>query len=92
MNTDTVHFQLNEALEHLRAVVAELDDGRMQSDDAPGLAVDLSHILHHVCSAWNSKDMSLLQRAALSQEEFERLGNTVPNFNGEKVLGEFACV
>jgi hypothetical protein len=33
MHTDTVHFQLSEALADLQRIVAELDDGRMGPDD-----------------------------------------------------------
>ena len=91
MHKDTVHFELNEALIHLREVVAELHDGRMQPDDTPELAVQLGHVLDYICMAWNARDMSAEQRSAISQEEHDRMCNTVPNFHAERVLGEVAC-
>ena len=91
MHTSTVHFELNEALIHLRDVVAELHDGRMQAGDTPELAVQLGHILDHICMAWNARDLSPEQMAAVSQVEHDRMCNTVPNFHAERVMGEVAC-
>ena len=90
MNVATIEFELGEALVHLESLVAEIRNGKVGSDDAPGLAVDLGHILDHISRAWNCKDMSPDEKSKLSQEEFERLSNTVPNFSGGRVLGEFA--
>ncbi len=63
----------------------------MQADDTPELAVELGHILDHICEAWNARDLSLEQMAAVSQAEHSRMCNTVPNFHAERVLGEVAC-
>jgi hypothetical protein len=90
MHTATVEFELGEALIHLQSLVAEFRDGKIQPRDEPALAVQLGHILDHISVAWNCKDMTPAQRAALPQAEFERLSNTVPNFFGERVIGEFA--
>jgi hypothetical protein len=90
MNTTTVDFDLGEALIHLQDLVAEFRAGKIQTRDEPALAVQLGHILDHICLAWNCKDMSPEHKSKLSQEEFERLSNTVPNFSGGRVLGEFA--
>ena len=90
MNTATVEFDLGEALIHLQDLVAEFRAGKIQTRNEPALAVQLGHVLDHICLAWNCKDMSPEQKSELSQEEFERLSNTVPNFFGERVLGEYA--
>ena len=90
MQTDTVKFDLGEALIHLQDLVSEFRAGRMQTRDEPALAVQLGHILDHISIAWNCKDMTPEQRASLSQEDFKRLSNTVPNFLGQRVIGEFA--
>jgi hypothetical protein len=90
MHTATVQFELSEASEHLQKLVADLHAGRMGASDDTGLGVQLAHILDHISRAWNCKDMTGEQASKLSQEEFERLSNTVPNFHGDKVLGEFA--
>jgi hypothetical protein len=90
MNVETVHFELAEAAYHLQALVAELHDGKIDDRGEPAVSVQLAHILDHVSRAWNCKDMTGDQKSKLSQEEFERLSNTVPNFLGQRVLGEFA--
>jgi hypothetical protein len=90
MHIETVDRELGEALVHLQGLVAEFRAGKIQSRDEPALAVQLGHVLDHISIAWNCKDMTPEQRAALPQEQFERLSNTVPNFLGERVIGEFA--
>jgi hypothetical protein len=90
MHTYTVEFDLGEALMDLQNLVAEFRAGKIQTDDEPELAVALGHILDHICLSWNCKDMSPEQKAKLSQDEFERLSNTVPNFSGGRILGGFA--
>ncbi len=90
MHTETVESELREALVHLQDLVAEFRLGKVQSRDEPALAVQLGHILDHISVAWNCKDMTPDQRASLPQDQFERLANTVPNFLGELVIGEFA--
>jgi len=90
MNVEIVKRDLDEALVHLQDLVNEFRAGKIQEDDEPVVAVNLGHILDHISRAWNCKDMSWEQRASLSQGEFERLSNTVPNFLGERVIGEFA--
>ncbi len=91
MHTDTVHFQLSEALADLQRIVAELDDGRMGPDDTPELAVWLGQVLDHICKAWHARDLTLEQMAAVTQAVHERMCSTVPNFLGERVMGEAAC-
>ena len=90
MNTETVNVDLEEALVHLESLVAEIRSGQIKNDDEPALAVQLGHVLDHISRAWNCKSMSAEEKSNLSQEEFERLSNTVPNFLGQRVLGEFA--
>lgn len=90
MHTETVSWELGEALVHLQNLVTELRAGKIQSDDEPALAVQLGHILDHISIAWNGKDMTPEQRSALPFEQFDRLSNTVPNFMGGRVIGELA--
>lgn len=90
MHVETVKFELGEALTHLESLVTEIRSGKLKSDDEPALAVQLDHVLDHISLAWNCKDMSPEQQSKLSQEKFERLSNTVPNFHGERVMGELA--
>jgi hypothetical protein len=74
----------------MQQLLADLRWGEIDHRGEPALAVVLAHILDHICRAWNCKDRTPEELAALSQEEFERLSNTVPNFLGQRVLGEFA--
>src|SRR5690242_15601013 len=90
MNVATVEFELAEASHHLQRLVAELRDGKIGDRGEPAVAVQLGHVLDHLCRAWNCKDMTPEQSSSLSQAEFDRLSNTVPNFMGERVIGEFA--
>ena len=87
MHTDTVHFQLSEALADLQRIVAELDDGRMGPDDTTELAGSLCHVIRHICKAWNARGLTLEQMAAVSQEEHDRMFSTVPNFFCQLVMG-----
>ena len=90
MNRETVQFDLNEALIHLADLQADLRGGKMNADDAPALAVALGHILDHLCLAWNARDLSPQQKAELSEEERDRMYNTIPNLHGERQLGDVA--
>lgn len=92
MQTATVQFEVGEALIHLQGLVDDFRSGKMQTQDEPALAVQLGHILDHISVAWNCKDMTPDQMTALSQEDFERLSNTVPNFLGKRVLGGIALI
>lgn len=90
MDPVVVHFELAEASHHLQELVAELHAGQIDERGEPGLAVQLSHILGHICRAWNCKDSTPEEVAGLSQEEFESLSNSVPNFMGQYTIGEYA--
>jgi hypothetical protein len=88
MYPEVVQHELEEALVHLQALVSELRDGKIDGNGQPEVCVQLSHVLDHLCRAWNRKDID--PETALSQQEFNRLSNTVPNFMAERVIGEFA--
>lgn len=91
MNLAVVQFELREAAEHLQDLVAELNEGTMGERGEPALAVTLAHILDHLCRAWNCKGLTIEQFTELSQEDFEHLSHTVPNFFGDRAIGEFAA-
>jgi len=88
MNIAVVKFELSEALEHLQDFVDELKQGRVKEDDEAKLLVKLDHLFDHMNRAWNCRDMSWAEKDALPHSEFMRLSNTVPNFLGEKAMGE----
>jgi len=88
MNIAIVKFELSEALQHLQEFVEDLQQGRIKEDDDAKLLVKLDHLFDHMNRAWNCRDMSWTEKDTLSHPEFMRLSNTVPNFLGEKVMGE----
>jgi hypothetical protein len=88
MNIVVVKFELSEALEHLQALVDDLQHGRIKEDDDAQLMVKLLHLLDHTNRAWNCRNLSWEEKDALPHTEFMRLSNTVPNYLGEKVIGE----
>ncbi len=90
MQIPTIQFQLREALIHLQDLIAELHQRKKEPNLEPALAVHLGHILDHLSLAWNCKNMSPQQVAALSESEFERLSHHVPNFLGGRTLGDVA--
>ena len=91
MNVETVAFNLGEASRDLENLAADIRAGKLKSDDESALAARLGHILDHLNWSWNCKEMSIDQVTHLPTEEFVRLSNTVPNFQGERVIGEFAA-
>jgi hypothetical protein len=90
MRVEIVRDELQEAVIHLEELVNELRAGKIDDRGEPTVSVQLAHVLDHVCRAWNCKDISPEQKSKLTQEEFNRLSNTVPNFLGERILGDFA--
>jgi hypothetical protein len=91
MNLGHVQFELAETLLHLQELLAEFREGRMESDDTPKLAVELGHILDHISYVWNSRDLSPEALLTMPEAEYERLANTVPNFQATRVMGDTAC-
>lgn len=90
LNIEHLQFQIGEALEALQQLVNELQTGQLGPDDRSALAVSLEHITNHIHYAWNCRMMSLEEVANHLQEEFERDCNTIPNFFGNRILGEDA--
>lgn len=88
LNIEHIQFQLGDALDALQQLISELKTGQLGPDDRPGLAVSLEHITNHIHAAWNCRMMPLEAVTDLTQEEFERCCNTVPNFHGTRLLGE----
>lgn len=85
-----VHFELAEAAEHLQKLVDDLRSEKIGPDNTVALGHELQHVMHHMFRVWHARSMTIEQYSELSQGEFERLSNLVPNFSGTFVLGEFA--
>jgi hypothetical protein len=81
-----ITFELDEAAFHLRELAEEFRSGKLGEDDDPALEVMLGHVLDHLCRAWNARELDADEKMALSQDEFERMSNSVPNFQLNRKL------
>ena len=90
MQPEHLRFQLNEAKIHLEETLARLNETASEECGEVSLAVNLGHILDHICIAWHTRNMSFDEASAMTQQDFERLINEVPNFGLERVISD--CV
>ena len=79
-NRSAVRQELSEALLALQKCEHKTKVGAYDDDGPLAIAVDFQQVLVHLCLAWHFKDMTHEQIRGLTQEEFNRLANTVPNF------------
>ena len=86
MKTETIRHVLGEADVHLRDVIAQIDRAKMKAGDEAAFAVQMGHVLDHLCLAWNCREMTPEAMAGLQTEERIRLSNEVPNFGGERTI------
>jgi hypothetical protein len=78
-----VGFELHEAQDALLAILAELQDGEYQTlADMGGLRVTLAHVLDHLCRSWHGRNLAVTEWADQSQEAFDAMSSTVPNWEG----------
>jgi hypothetical protein len=69
MNRDWVLQNLREAAEELRDTIAEIEADPDYDSDV--LRVPLSHLFHHLNTAWHSRDVDDARIAVGSKEDFE---------------------
>jgi len=82
-NRPVVERQLSGAKVALEECLRKVKSGEFDHEVPLVMAVDFEQVLYHLCLAWHLKHMSDQERAGLSEEELERLSNTVPNFGFE---------
>jgi hypothetical protein len=70
VNRDWILFHLHEALEELQRTVRDIEEDPEYGE--PELAVALTHLYHHVNTAWNSRAASDEENADASEQEFYR--------------------
>jgi hypothetical protein len=70
MNKRFVLFNLREAKEELERMIRELEDDP-KYDDAD-FVVAMSHLYHHLNTAWNARDSSESEAVECSQQNFDR--------------------
>jgi hypothetical protein len=78
-NTASV-AQLQEARVHLDALISMLKDAPIDDDEDFGLSIYFQHVLEHLVLAWHFRSKSDEEAAKLSQEEFNKLCSSIPNF------------
>ena len=86
MNIDSLHFQISELRDHVDTLLGEINAGEYDDDSDLALATWLGHLLDHINLAWNTRNHPDGWPNDISQEEFERAMNTVPNFGFRRVL------
>ena len=70
MNKQYILFNLNEALEELQSTITKL--GAQPDYDNDEYVVAMSHLYHHINTAWNARDASESDSAECSEENFHK--------------------
>jgi hypothetical protein len=86
MNIPHLEFEIAELHEHVGDLLLAIRNGELSDFGEVSLSVHLGHLLDHIDLAWNLKDREGEEIANLSQNEFERAMNTVPNFGFNRHL------
>jgi len=86
MNISHLEFEIAELHEHVGDLLLAIRNGELSDYGEVSLSVHLGHLLDHIDLAWNLKDREGEKIANMSQEEFERAMNTVPNFGFNRQL------
>lgn len=80
LNQEAVRQELSEALLALQKCQRKNEAGDYNDNGPLAIAVDFQQVLLHLCLAWHFKGMSHDEIRNLTQQEFDSLANTVPNF------------
>lgn len=70
MNKEHILFHLKESEEAVRNLIADLE--RDPAYDIGNYRVDLSHIYHHINTAWNGRDTSAQEVDECSDDNFNK--------------------
>lgn len=77
-------LELDEARKHLTELI---DNVRANEFDTPDdIRFHIEHLIDHLCHAWNTRELTPEQHAAMSQEEFQGYCSTVPDAFGQRKL------
>lgn len=86
INRAATLLQLSEARLAIDAVLEKTKDGRYDDEAPLVVAVDFEQVLYKLCLAWHFMRMSDDEIGNLTNDEFRRLSNMVPNFGFELEL------
>lgn len=70
MNKDYVLYNLDEAHKALGEIIADMRSNR--DYDYGEYVVDMSHVYHHLNTAWNARDATKAAAGDCSEEDFYR--------------------
>jgi len=77
MNQNAVTFHLKEAKEELDRTIAEMES---ELDyDSTDLQVAMSHLYHHLNTAWNGREASAERHRECAQDDFDAWRKFPPN-------------
>ena len=68
MNRDAILFHLREAKEELDRTIIEIE--KSKSYDVGEFVPAMSHLYHHLNTAWNGRDASAERHAKCAQNDF----------------------
>ena len=77
MNQSAVIFHLKEAKEELDRTIAQVENDT--SYDSAKLQVAMSHLYHHLNTAWNGRDASVERHNQSVQSDFDAWRKFPPN-------------
>jgi hypothetical protein len=69
MNRDAILFHLREAKEELDRTIDQIEGE--QSYDYPEFQVAMSHLYHHLNTAWNGRNASAKRHRECTQSDFD---------------------
>lgn len=70
MNREAVLFQLREGKEQREQIIVEMSNDNEYSFES--FQVDMSHLYHHLSTAWNGRDVSPRQHRECGQNDFDQ--------------------
>jgi hypothetical protein len=79
-NKDAAIFELSEAVGHLQDLIKEIEEGMYSPDGEYCYATVLRHIYEHLNRSFQYADMEEHEIGKITQESFETLGDTLPDF------------
>ncbi|MEM8564730.1 MAG: hypothetical protein AAGF57_20985 [Pseudomonadota bacterium] len=77
MNKEYVLYNLREASEQLTSLIQDLESD--SEYDYGDLVIDMSHLYHHINTAWNARDESDVAVAECNEGDFNRWRQMPPS-------------
>lgn len=79
MNREQAIFQLDQLVVHIQDLIKEIELGEYDEEGELAYEVSVGHLLDHLAKAWHYARMTNEKIDSLTQDEFERLTNAVPD-------------